>query len=394
MITTGSDSMLSEQQLSRARALFPHIAQGRIFLNHAGTSPLSTRVVSAVMAHLHARSGGDIDTYQNDLAMVGECKVFLGRLINAESPDRIALVPNTSDAINVVATGLLWKPGDRILLNDIEFPANVWPFLNLKRLGVVIDIVHSTDGRVTPDMVAARISPRTRLVALSAVQFLSGYRADLSLIGEMCRQRGIVFAVDGIQAVGAVRIDVQAMKIDALSAGCQKWQMAPQGTGFLYVTEELQSRLHQASLGWLAVEDPWDFYNYDQAPANTARRFEGGTRVMIGLWGLHEALMTLLEIGAGELEQQILSLTGVLIDQLRGVEGIEIVTPAPASERAGIVTIRLPSGVDQSAVLKRMADRKVIAALREGQLRFSPHFYCTAGEMATAAEVTRESLAQ
>ncbi len=378
--------------LERARDLFPHLAQGHVYLNHAGTSPLSRRVIEAVHRHLRDRSVGAIDTYSNDIQMVGECRSLVRKLINAESTDRIAFQPNTSDAINVVASGLAWKSGDHVLLNTIEFPANVYPYLNLKRLGVEIDFLEADEGRVTPEMIARNLHPRTRVLALSAVQFLSGYRADLESLGEFCRTRGIVFAVDGIQAVGAVQIDVQGMKIDALFAGAQKWQMAPHGSGFLYLTEELQSRIGQAYLGWLSVEDPWKFHDFDQALAASARRYEGGSLTMPSLWGLHAALSTLVEYGPERIEGHILGITAALRNALAGIPQLRVVTCYPDEERAGIVTVALPSNVDAKQVFTRMLDRKVTIALREGQLRYSPHFYCTAADMDTAVEATREAL--
>jgi selenocysteine lyase/cysteine desulfurase len=385
--------VISETDLARARALFPHTDQRKIYLNHAGTGPLSTRVVGAMTAYLHDRSEGKIDSYPTDMEMVGRVRRYAQRLIQAESPDRITFQPNTSDALNVVAAGLPWKAGDRVILNDLEFPANVYPYLNLRRLGVELDVVGSRGGMITPDQIERALTPRTRVVALSAVQFLSGHRADLASIGGLCRSRGITFAVDGIQAVGAVSLDVRAMKIDALAAGSQKWQMGPHGTGFLYLTEELQERITQTSLGWLGVEDPWDFRNYSQPLAPSARRYEGGSLNMPGLWGLEAALQTLLEFGSDAIEDQVLGLTEILLEGLGEIHGVEILTPVPSSARAGIVTIELPPGVNQKRVFTQMADEGVTVAVREGKLRYSPHFYNTAEEMKTAIEATRMCLA-
>ncbi len=386
--------MISPTELARARALFPHTAQGKVYLNHAGTGPLSTRVLGAMTAYLRERSEGTIDNYPADVEMVERVRRYAQRLINAESPERISLQPNTSDALNVVAAGISWKPGERIILNDLEFPANVYPYLNLKRLGVELDIVASRGGMITPDQIEKALTPRTRLVALSAVQFLSGHRADLASVGELCRSRGVTFAVDGIQAVGAVTLDVQAMKIDSLGAGSQKWQMGPHGTGFLYVTEELQARIQQTNLGWLGVANPWDFRNYNQALAPSARRYEGGSLNMPGLWGLEAAIQTLLEFGIDAIEDQILGLTEILLEGFGEIDGVEMLTPVPSSARAGIITIKLPPGIDQKRLFKRMIDKGVTAALREGKLRYSPHFYNTPEEMKTALEVTRTCLAQ
>ena len=377
-----------------ARSLFPHTRQGKIYLNHAGTSPLSTRVVNAMTEYLRERSEGRLETYQHDLPMVTECKSFIQRIINAESADRIALTANTSDAINIVASGVSWKAGDRVLLNTAEFPANIWPYLNLRRLGMEIDFIQSPDGRVTLDMIERALTPHTRLLALSAVQFLSGYRADLAALGDLCRQRNIIFAVDAIQTVGAVRVDVQQMKIDALMAGGQKWQMSPHGTGFLYLTAELQDRIQQASLGWLAVQDPWNFHDYGQPVASTARRYEGGSSIMPSLWGMHAALGTILDVGLDAIETQVLTLTGILIKGFHSIDGLSIVTPEKASERAGIVTITLPKGQDERELFKSLLSRNITPALREGMLRFSPHFYMTEEEMNIVTDAMREYLRQ
>jgi len=384
--------LLPTDLLARARTLFPHIAQGKIYLNHAATAPLSVRVLDAMTAHFQERSRGSIDSYWTDLPKKEECRAFVQRLIHAESPDRIAFTANTSDAINIVASGMPWKSGDRVLLNDMEFPANVYPYLHLRRLGVEIDHLRCASGKITPALIEAALTPRTRIVALSAVQFLTGYRADLYTIGELCRRRGVFFVVDGIQAVGAIHVDVQAMQIDALAAGCQKWQMAPHGTGFLYLTEELQSHLQQQYLGWLAVHEPWDFFNFNQPLAASARRYEGGTVNFPGIMGMHAALATLLEFGMDKIESHVLALTQILTDELQKIDGVELFSPASLHERAGIVTIKLPPQVNGNAVLQKISARNITISLRDGKLRYSPHFYNSPEEALAAVEVTRESL--
>jgi len=383
----------SSPGIREARALFPHTAQGRVYLNHAGTSPLSSRVVEAMSAYLRQRSEGALDTFQTDLPMVADLRARIQRMINAESPERIAFTGNTSDAINIVASGIRWKAGDRVLVNDLEFPANVWPYANLRRLGVELDFLKCPDGRVSTDAVAGALTPRTRLVALSAVQFLSGHRADLSAIGAICRSRDVIFAVDGIQAAGAVRLDVQAMRMDACAAGAQKWLMGPHGSGFLYVHEELQSRITQSSLGWLGIADPWDFFNYDQPPAPSARRYEGGSMNMPSLWGMHASVATLEKTGSELVERRVLALSGLLIDSLGAIDGVTIITPPGLHERAGIVTASVGSPAEAKKVFKGLLERDVTIALRHGKLRYAPHFYNTQEEILKAVEATRECLA-
>jgi selenocysteine lyase/cysteine desulfurase len=386
--------VISREQLHQIRKLFPFTAGGRIYLNHAGTSPLSERVVAAMQEHLRERSQGMLETYPLDLDMVRRLRESVRKLIHAESPGRIAFQTNTSDALNIVAAGIPWKTGDRVLLNDQEFPANVYPYVNLKHHGVELDIVGSRNGMILADDIERALSPRTRLVAISAVQFLSGHRTALEAVGNLCRERGIIFAVDGIQAVGAVRIDVQRMKIDALAAGAQKWQMGPHGSGFLYVTEELQSRIHQQYLGWLGVHDPWDFRNYAQPLATSARRFEGGSLNMPGLWGMDAALSLLLEVGTETIEHHLLMLTRILMDGLQAIPGITVITPSADESRAGIVSIQLPVPADGNALFNRMQRDGVTVAVREGKLRYSPHFYNTPEEMRAVVDLTRRCFEQ
>jgi len=389
-VNVAAPQLIPDGQLNQIRSIFPHTTKGIVHLNHAAVSPLSARVLDATIAHLQDRSSGRIETFPEDLKQIQTTKVSIQQLINAESPDRIALVGNTSDALNIIASGLDWKPGDRILLNDLEFPANIYPYFHLKSLGVEVDLIHCPDGRFTPEAVYASLRPRTRLLALSAVQFLSGYRSDLFVLGEICRARGILFVVDGIQAVGAVPIDVQSMRIDALAAGAPKWQMGPQGIGFLYLTDEVQARVHQKYLGWLAVENPFNFSDHDQPLAASARRYEGGTINIPGMWGYHAALTTLLEY-KGIIEGHILGLTQILIDELQKIDGARLFSPTSVNERAGIVTIVPPHGVDPQVAFEMLLDRKIIISLREGKFRYSPHFYNSVEEIAFTVEATKES---
>ncbi|MCU0452975.1 MAG: aminotransferase class V-fold PLP-dependent enzyme [Bacteroidetes bacterium] len=367
--------------LSSYRPLFPYLENGMIYFNHAATSPLSTRVVEAMQRHLNERSSGPVDTYFQDLKAVDGLRSSVARLIHAPSPDRIAFVVNTSDAINMIAAAFPWRSGDRILLNSLEFPANVYPYINLRSKGVHVDILSCPDGRVTAGSVERALTPSTRLVAVSAVQFLTGYRADLSALGALCRSRNVRLVVDGIQAVGAVPIDVQAAGIDALACGAQKWMMSPHGTGFAYLSEELQGMLQQQYLGWLSVADPWNFRDHDQPLAASARRYEGGTLNYPGLMGMRAAVEMLLEVGTDAIERQIRLLTDRIVEHLSRLDGWTIVTPLEPKARSGIITARRNSADEARQWFDRLLSRRVTISLREGQLRFSPHFYNTTTEV-------------
>jgi cysteine desulfurase / selenocysteine lyase len=387
--------LFPDEVLGKAKTIFPHTHDGKIYLDHAASSPLSIRVVESIEAHLRERCIGSIDTYlEHDVAKIEKCRGRIKELLNAESADRIAFMANTSDPINVIASGLKWASGDRILLHESEFPANVWPYLNLKRHGVEIDVIPIRNGHPTPQLIADSITERTKVVAISAVQFLTGYRADLEAIGSLCRSKNVLLVVDGIQAVGSVKVDVQRMKIDAMASGCQKWQMGPHGTGWLYISENLQARIKPAHVGWLSVEEPWNFFDYNQQLHPTARRFEGGSKNIPGIWGLDAALATLLEFGLDGIEGHILALTQMLISGLQSIDGVHVITPTGHNQRAGIVTIELPNHEDPKVVHQHLKKNDISVALRDGKIRYSPHFYNSPTEIALAVAATREAVAQ
>ena len=378
--------------LENIRSEFPHIREGLIYLNHAARSPLSARVLRAMQRHLDRRSIGPIDSYEDDMKTVNALRSTVQRLINAPSPDRIAFSMNTSDALNIMASGLSWKSGDRILLNDMEFPANVYPYLNLRRFGVEVDTIACNDGQLTPERIEQAMTPRTRVVAVSAVQFLSGFRADLEAIGSLCRSKGALLIVDGIQAVGAARIDVQKMNIDGLACGAQKWLMSPHGTGFVFVTERLQHMIQQQYLGWLSLDVPWNFRDYGQPLAPSARRYEGGTLNFPGLMGMNGALEFMEEIGWETIEKRVAALVDSLIASLERIDGCTIESPRDRRHRAGIVTIRCAPADKAKHVFARLMASHVVISLREGLLRISPHFYNSENEVDTFVGKLRDEM--
>jgi selenocysteine lyase/cysteine desulfurase len=368
--------------IDKYRNLFPVVGTGTIYLNHAATGPLSTRVVAAVDEYLRQRSETQIDNYMKFQPILTETRSYAAKLVNATA-DRIAFFDNTTNAINLLAAGLEWKPGDRIILNDIEFPANVYPFLNLKRLGVEIDFVGNRDGKILTEDVEAKITPRTKLLSISHVQFLSGFRADLPALGELCRTRGVIFSVDAIQSAGVVPIDVERMKIDFLATGAQKWLLCPQGIAFAYVSNETQERLRQAYLGWTSIKNFFgEFTRYRLDLDGDARRYENGTLNNMGITALHQSLATLLEVGIDSIEEHVLDLNDRLIAGL-GPLGMKAYVDGDRASRAGIVSIKVPNA---DAYIARLAESKIQVAVRQGLIRVSPHFYNTEEEILTLVD--------
>ncbi|MCW8823076.1 MAG: aminotransferase class V-fold PLP-dependent enzyme, partial [Ignavibacteriaceae bacterium] len=272
---------MNPEIIEKARSYFPYLKKGIIYFNHASTGPITTKVKERIEAFLTERSEEKIDDYYAFKDVADETKTMIGEMINCEG-DRIAFLDNTTNGIIWLAQGINWKSGDRIILNDVEFPANVYPFLQLKEKGVEVDFIKSKNGIVTAEEVIDAIKPDTKLISISFVQFLSGYRVDLEKIGKACKEHGIIFSVDAIQGLGAVRLDIEKCNIDFLASGTQKWLLGLQGLAFIYVRKELQDKMKTAPIGWLAVNDAWDLLNFDLTTKETAERFQPGTLNNLG----------------------------------------------------------------------------------------------------------------
>ena len=369
-------------EISEVRKLFPYLQEGIIYFNHASTGPLSNLVTERLNKLLIEKSRDKIDDYSSFLEVVDETKELLSVLINA-NPDRLAFVDNTSNGLNIIAQSIEWKKGDRILLNDIEFPANVYPFLNLKKFGVEVDFVKSEKGIVTADDIINSVKNGTKMISVSFVQFLSGYKIDLEKVGNYCRSNNIVFCVDGIQGIGATNIDVQKSKIDFLSSGTQKWLMGLQGLAFIYITEELQRKIHPANLGWLSVNNAWNLLDYKLDLKASANVFQGGTLNSFGIYALNSSLRLFQEFGFNNVAENVSSNSIYFIDSLIKQGYQPILGNCDKQNIAGIVTY-MPENPDQ--VFENLSKKNIICSLREGQIRFSPHFYNTKEEIDTVVD--------
>ncbi len=359
------------------RSNFPYLQNGITYFNHAATGPFSSLVVNRLSNLLKEKSESKIDDYSSFLKVVEETKLLLSELINCNI-DRTAFVDNTSNGISILAQSIDWKKGDRILLNDIEFPANVYPFLNLKRLGVEVDFVKSENGIVTADKIINSIKSETKLVSVSFVQFLSGYKVDLEKIGNYCRANNIIFSVDGIQGIGAMRIDVKKCKIDFLSCGTQKWLLGMQGLSFIYVDEEFQKKMIPANVGWLSVENAWNLLDYKLELKTTANVFQGGTLNAFGINAFNTSLKLFKDFGFDNVEKEVLSNTKYFIIKLKSLGLDCVLSHCSDDELAGIVTIK-PKNSEK--IFEELEKKKIFCSLREGFIRFAPHFYNTHHEI-------------
>ncbi len=358
-------------KISEFREEFTYLKSGKIYFNHASTGPMSKRVLNTIEKVLYEKSENNIDDYLGLQAVIKESKSNLAEMLNT-LPDRIAYIDNTSTGLNIIAQGVKWKKGDRILLNDLEFPANVYPFLNLKKEGVEVDFIKSHKGIVSAEDVIESIKPSTRLISISYVQFLTGYRVDLEKIGKVCKDKGIIFSVDAIQGLGALKLDVQKCNIDYLSSGSQKWMLGLQGLGMIYISEELQQNMNPKYVGWLSVDDAWNLLNYDLKLKKSADCFQGGTLNSIGIYALNASLKFFKEFGFDKIEEFVLSNSEYFIKQLQLIGLNPILESCSRENLSGIVSFKYK---DSQKVFDLLSGLNIHCAIREGYVRFSPHFY-------------------
>lgn len=368
-----------DSMLQAFRAQFPHVERGICYVNHAAQSPLAVSVVEAVHDHLRERHNGMMLTYPKDMEIIARCRERICTLINAPHPRQIAFIGNTSEGLNRVTSGLDWQDGDEIILNSIEFPSNVYPYRKLEPKGVKCIFVDASDGTIPFERIEQAVTPKTRIIAISAVQFLSGWMSDLEAIGRLCRDQGIWFVVDGIQAAGITPIDVQKWNVDAFATGGLKWLMAPMGIGFLYLSDRLCEHLATPDPGWLSYEDPWDLLRYDKPIRTDAQRFEGGVSNIPGIYGLNASLKLLLDTGIENIFANVLSLNLIL---RRGLEksGFTPFSTVRPEHQSGILTFDLPDGTDPEILEQSYREQGIFVSIRDKKLRFSPHGYNTPTE--------------
>ena len=296
------------------------------------------------------------------------------RLVNG-SPQEIAIVKNTSEGIATVAMGLNWHPGERIVAFQEEFPANQYPWRRLESKGVTISWLNATDSLDRIDEAARG----ARLLAISFVQFLTGFRADLRAIGEICHRRGVIFLVDAIQGLGVFPVDVQAAHIDALTADGHKWLTGPEGCGILYISKRLQEIVEPVEFGWTNVAGYNDYGSRDMALRPDAGRYECGTLNTIGCFGLRAAIDFLLDVGVEKIGPAVQSLGDQIAEGVRR-KGYELLGERTAENGAGIVSFR-KNGIESAEIVARLRTENIIAAPRAGWVRTSPHFYIEPGEV-------------
>ena len=346
---------------------FP-VRRNLIYFNHAAVAPLPRRVADAITAHIeNVRDRGAAD-WRRWYAGVEDVRKQAAALMGAR-PSEIAFVPNTSWGLNMVAQAFPWIPGDNVVGDDMEFPANVYPWMNLAGRGVEFRPAKSREGRVTVDDIAARTDSRTRIVAVSWVAFHNGWVYPIEEIGEFCREKGILFVLDAIQGLGALPIDLGDVPVDVLVADAHKWLLGPEACAVFRVSENARDRVPPLAAGWWNVASGENFLDYKLEFHLGGRRYEAGSPPTAQIHGLAAGLRLLQEIGVEVVRERILGTVSALRVGLEE-RGWKIVTPLPAG--SGILAAIPPDGNAVRAA-KALEAQGVIVSPREGAVRFSPH---------------------
>ena len=362
--------------LKKIRKEFP-VTEHRLFMDHARVAPLPRPVQAAISAFAEDACEQGTAHYPEWIKEVERVRARFAKLINAE-PDEVAFVKNTSEGLSIVANGIDWQEGDNVVIPDIEFPANVYPWMNLKRRGVDVRFVKAVRGRVPFEQITAQVNSRTRVLSISSVEFNSGFRNDLKRIGEFCKEKNIYFCVDAIQSLGVIPMDVKEFNIDFLAADGHKWMLSIEGVGGFYISKRVLDDIHPAVVGWDSVIDSADYGNYDFTLKPDARRFEEGTLNTLGIYAFGAALALLLETGIENIEQRVLNLGDHIIESARDRK-LKILSSTEPGERSGSVCFA--GNLDYKKLASYLSEHQVIVSVRDNFVRLSPHFYNTEEEV-------------
>ncbi|MBW2463454.1 MAG: aminotransferase class V-fold PLP-dependent enzyme [Deltaproteobacteria bacterium] len=365
------------------RSLFPEL-EPRAYLNHAAVSPASVAVQAATAEVVadYARKG--LEAIHRWIPQRALLKDKLGRLIGTTG-DNLALTPSTSFSVLSVALCFPWEPGDRVLVFEGEFPANVTAWQQAARLhGLEVDRIPLTTFARHPDegiaALAEALRREPRLVATSAVQFQTGLSMPLAAMAEACHAAGAELFVDGIQAVGITPIDVDALGVDYFAGGAHKWLMGLEGVGYLYARPERAAKLRPHVAGWLSHEDPVSFLvegpghlDYSRRVRSSIDFLEIGSTNAVGCYALEAAIDLIEQIGTPTILAHVQAYHDALEEGLED-RGFRSLRSPLASSRSGSLSVLPPAGVDVIKLNRALASRGVSASTPDGRLRFSPHW--------------------
>jgi selenocysteine lyase/cysteine desulfurase len=355
------------------RSLFP-ITNRAIYLNHAAVSPLPTPTVEAIESQLKdVRDNGSIN-FRSWIAVKERARSLLAELLGAR-PEQVAFMRNTSDSLSTVANGLEWRTGQNVVTFRREFPANIYPWLRLRDIfGVEVRMCEERDGRVDMEELETLVDENTRVIAISHVQYASGFRANLERLGRIARKRDALLVVDVIQSLGVLPLDVDAELVDVAAGASHKWLLGPEGVGYLYLSDRARERLQPTLVGWTSVPNPEDYNNFDQEWNTGTLAWETGTAPTALIHGLNASLELLKANGTETIAAYLETLTDYFCENLRS-RNYRVISTRELGQKSQVVCIQHRGGASAMKLYSQLKSNNIITAPRTDRLRIAPHFY-------------------
>lgn len=354
------------------------VAERLVYLDHAAVAPLSGPASGAIGRWLTEATQEGVRAWGRWDRTADGSRRSAAELIGA-SPEEIAFVSSTTAGISIVAEGFAWAAGDNVVTLADEFPSNQYPWLNLQPRGVEVRRLPTRLGRIELDELAAACDARTRIVAVSWVNYATGYRHDLAAMAEIAHRHGALIMVDAIQGLGVFPLDVADGPLDFLAADGHKWLLSPEGAGILFIRREHLDRIRPQGVGWHSVVHEGDFSRIELDLKPAAERFEGGSPNSVGISGLGASLAMINDLGPANISRAVLDFTRTAVKRLKQL-GASVASPEEDSRRSGIVAFELP-GEDSHQIRRRCLAEGIVVSLRNGRLRISPHGYNTADDL-------------
>lgn len=355
------------------RSLFP-ATKHLTYLNSAAVSPMPTTAIDAINSQLADVAAYGSAHYQDWIDTKSRARSLIAEMLRTR-PDQIAFMRNTSDGFATIANGLTWDSSDNIVSFEREFPSNFYAWRRIRdEFGVELRLCPERNGRIDLDEFISLIDTNTKVVAISSVQYASGFKSDLERIGRASRAVDALFCVDIIQGFGALPYDLHAQFVDAACGASHKWLCAPEGCGFIYLSDRARERIKPTLIGWISVETPWNFEDREQPFKSTALAWESGTGASSLFYGLEQSLKLLHETGADRIEQHLNNLSNHLCDSLAG-KNYEIVSSRAPSEKSQTVCIKHNGGLSSNQIASHLESEKIIVSPRGDRVRIAPHFY-------------------